>query len=487
MPAAAAKTRFLREFPESLHDGTGAIFVGAGVSMAAGYPSWSELLTDIGAEIGVNSRDILDLAALAQWHIRETGAATGVRNVIRREIAFERPLPDVVRTLARLPIRHIWTTNYDRLIERAFSEIGRPLAPVSNGSDLSLKTTPGATRLYKMHGTVDRLDDIVISTDDYELYRTKRRAFLPLLEAHLSSMSMLFIGLSLTDPNIRHVLSLIRESFTDAPPEHFAILKPPKPNEFKSDSEFKARLAQHNLWAKDLRRYGLVAVEVNDYDEVPELLREVERRVASKRVLVSGSWPLDAGLDHTARVYGIAEALGRMIGENDQDLVTGTGLLVGPAVVSGFMTALRTRGVWDIDRRLVARPFPQPLSGMAANRSQWTALRSEMARMSGVSIFLGGLKMDSHSAAPIAASGVWEEFELAQAAGSFVLPIGAFGGAAEQIARRLIGSSAPFSGPHPVRPSDDEINSLLASSATDAGLLATVQSIFKKLTNASWA
>ena len=31
------------------------------------------------------------------------------------------------------------------------------------------------------------MDDIVISTDDYELYRSKRGAFLPLLQAHLSS------------------------------------------------------------------------------------------------------------------------------------------------------------------------------------------------------------------------------------------------------------------------------------------------------------
>ncbi|MGV1785844.1 MULTISPECIES: SIR2 family protein [Agrobacterium] len=483
MPGNAARTRFLREFPESLHDGTGAVFVGAGVSMAAGYPSWSELLTDIGAEIGVNSRDILDLAALAQWHILETGAATGVRSVIRREIGLERPLPDVVQTLARLPVRHIWTTNYDRLVERAFTEIGRPLTSVSTGRDLSLKSMPGAARLYKMHGTVDRLDDIVISTDDYELYRTKRKAFLPLLEAHLSSMSMLFVGLSLTDPNIRHVLSLIRESFTDAPPEHFAILKPPKAGDFQTDGEFRARLAQHNLWAKDLRRYGLVAVEVDDYEEVPELLREVERRVAAKRVFVSGSWPLDAGIHNTARIYGIAEAIGRMIGENNRDLVTGTGLLLGPAVVSGFMTALRANGGWDIDRRLIARPFPQPIPGQPANKAQWDALRAEMARMSGVSIFLGGLKMDT--LAPSAAGGVLEEFKFAQEAGSFVLPIGAFGGAAQEIARELVGSSTPYSGPRPGRPLDHEINALLDTDATDAELLATVKSILDRLAKAS--
>lgn len=473
------RTRFLREFPASLHEGTGAIFVGAGVSMAAGYPSWSTLLTEIGEEIGVNSRDIQDLAALAQWYIRETGNATGVRNVIKREIGFDRPLPETVRTLARLPVRHIWTTNYDRLIERAFVEISRPLDPVAGAKDLALKVTPGATRLYKMHGSVDRLDDIVISTDDYELFRTKRGAFLPLLQAHLSSMSMLFVGLSLTDPNVRHVLSLIRESFTDAPPEHFAILKPPKVEDFTNDDEFNARLAQHKLWAKDLSRYGLVAVEVDDYDEVPELLREVERRVAAKRVWVSGSWPLEDGNSFTPRVYAVAEEIGRLIGETHRDLVTGTGLLVGPAVVSGFMDALREGGGWDIDRRLIARPFPQGVSGRAVDRAQWTALRTEMARLAGVTIFLGGLKINKGS--PVVADGVMEEFTLAQSTGSFILPVGAFGGAAEQIAQKLTGSAIPQHGPKASRPKDDELIVLLNPSTSDKQILASVRTILDRL------
>jgi len=35
----AALNRFLTEYPDALNDGVGAVFVGAGVSMAAGYPS----------------------------------------------------------------------------------------------------------------------------------------------------------------------------------------------------------------------------------------------------------------------------------------------------------------------------------------------------------------------------------------------------------------------------------------------------------------
>ncbi|HHW1960622.1 TPA: SIR2 family protein [Pseudomonas aeruginosa] len=224
----AALNRFLNEYPDALNDGVGAIFVGAGVSMAAGYPSWSELLSDIAVELEVDSKNVHDLAALAQWSILENGGATRVRNVIKNEIGPDKPIPETVEIISRLPVRHIWTTNYDRLIERAFESISRPLNPISGSKDLALRVTPGAALLYKMHGSVDRLDDVVISTDDYELFRSKRGQYLPLFQAHLTSMSMLFIGISFTDPNVRHVLSLIRESFTDAPPEHFAIVRAPQ-------------------------------------------------------------------------------------------------------------------------------------------------------------------------------------------------------------------------------------------------------------------
>jgi SIR2-like domain/Sir2- and TIR-associating SLOG family len=285
----AATSRFLKEYPDAINEGVGTVFVGAGMSMAAGYPSWSTLLREIGEELGVSSRDVYDLAALAQWSIQESGGATRVRNVIKEQIGNDHPIPETLEIIARLPVEHIWTTNYDRLVERSFRDISRPIDSLSGVKDLSLKRTPGAVRLYKMHGSIDRLDDIVISTDDYELFRSKRGAYLPLLQAHLTSMSMLFVGLSFTDPNIRHVLSLIRESFTDAPPEHFAIVRPPHQNDFASKDEFEARSAQHQLWAKDLRRYGLAAIEIDDYGEVPGLLRQIERRVAARRAWVSGS------------------------------------------------------------------------------------------------------------------------------------------------------------------------------------------------------
>lgn len=461
---SAQANRFLSEYSDALLDGNGAVFVGAGVSMAAGYPSWASLLREIGEELGVGIKDVHDLAALAQWSIQHNGGATRIRNTIRTEIAVDHPIPESLETIARLPIRHIWTTNYDRLIERAFEAIARPLDAISSPGDLALRARPGATRLYKMHGSITNIDEIVISTDDYELFRSRRGAFLPLLQAHLTGMSMLFVGLSFTDPNVRHVLSLIRESFTDAPPEHFAIVRPPQLGDYPNREEFEARLAQHKLWAKDLRRYGLTAIEVETYEEIPQLMRAVERRVAMHRVWISGSWPIQAGGDHAANLHSLAETLGNIVGDSGLSLVTGTGLLVGSASISGFLSALRNTGAWDLERRLIARPFPQPLPGHSASRQQWAALRSELARQAGTVIFIGGAKEGPNGLEP--ADGVLEEFRLAKNAGAFLLPIGATGGAARIISNDLLGSNLPSTGGNAARPTDEELVRLADAQAS---------------------
>lgn len=484
----AAMNRFLNEYPEALNDGVGAIFVGAGVSMGAGYPSWSALLNDIAEELEIDSKNVHDLAALAQWSIQENGGATRVRNVIKSEIGPDKPIPETVEIISRLPVRHIWTTNYDRLIERAFESISRPLNPISSPKDLALRVTPGAALLYKMHGSVDRLDDVVISTDDYELFRSKRGQYLPLFQAHLTSMSMLFIGISFTDPNIRHVLSLIRESFTDAPPEHFAIVRAPQKSDFATDGEYAARNAQHRLWAKDLKRYGLLAVEVSDYAEIPALLRQIERRIAARRIWVSGSWPIERGGSESTNIHALAEDIGRQIGKTGRHLVTGAGLLVGSASLSGFLSALQQGGGWDLDRRLIARPFPQPLMGSRPNEDEWTALRLELARQAGIAIFIGGAKLAGDKLE--VAQGVEEEFDVAKNAGVFLLPVGASGGAAQKISDLLSGSGLSSSGQDAVRPTDKELKllstpGLLTSKEGRRKLVSQVFEIIDRIARAS--
>jgi hypothetical protein len=287
---------------------------------------------------------------------------------------------------------------------------------------------------------------------------------------------MLFVGLSFADPNVRHVLSLIRESFTDGPPEHFAILKPPQIDEFKSKADFEARSIQHKLWAEDLKRYGLLAVEIDSYDEVPSLLSDLERRVARRRVWISGSWPPEHASAQS--VYDVASGVGRAIGQMGLSLVTGAGLVVGSASVSGFLESLRESGAWDLERRLIARPFPQPLRGSRNPTDQWQVLRQELAHLAGPLVVIGGAKLQNSVLTP--ADGVREEVRIAQAAGSFLLPIGATGGAAEELARELRGSSIPRGEGPAWRPADDELDALSDGQKTPAELAAIASQIISK-------
>jgi Sir2- and TIR-associating SLOG family len=134
-------------------------------------------------------------------------------------------------------------------------------------------------------------------------------------------------------------------------------------------------------------------------------------------------------------IYEVANGLGRELGDAGLTLVSGSGLLVGSAVVSGFLSALQRGGMWGLDQRLIARPFPQPLSGKEPDSEQWSMLRAELGRLSGIVIFVGGQKIVDGQL--VEADGVNTERDAADQNGAFLLPIGATGGASRRIACRF--------------------------------------------------
>jgi hypothetical protein len=131
---------FLREYTSALAEDGASVLVGAGTSMAAGYPSWKGLLQEIAGDLGLEIEDVDDLTAVAQWAIgADHSNRTTVLNAIREQIEPDHAIPSALLSLARLPIREVWTTNYDRLIERAFGELGRPVDVRANQEQLALR------------------------------------------------------------------------------------------------------------------------------------------------------------------------------------------------------------------------------------------------------------------------------------------------------------------------------------------------------------
>ena len=189
-----AKT-FIERWSKSLELGSAAAFIGAGLSRRAGYPDWRALLSDIAIELGLNIELEHDLAAVAQYSLNKaTGKRTKLTKLIVDHFPPRAEAPEPFHILARLPVRHVWTTNYDTLPEIAWTHERKLLDVKSRDADLSIDKPWAHAILYKMHGSIDHPSEVVIAKDDYELYRRTRNGFLQVLTGQLVSKQILFLG-----------------------------------------------------------------------------------------------------------------------------------------------------------------------------------------------------------------------------------------------------------------------------------------------------
>jgi SLOG family protein/SIR2-like protein len=429
----------IERWAKSLELGSAGAFIGAGLARRAGYPDWRSLLSDIATELGLDIEAEHDLAAVAQYSLNK---ATGKRNALTKLIVDHFPptadAPEPFRILARLPVRHVWTTNYDTLAEVAWAQERKLLDVKSRNADLGIDKPWAHAILYKMHGSVDHPTEVVIAKDDYELYRRERPGFLQVLTGQLVTKQMLFLGFSFTDPNIAHLFASIRESFQDDGPEHYAIVRRPKRSAGAGGKKrFETETIRHSLWVQDLQRYGIQCVEVDEYEDVDEILYAVEMKLARRSVFVSGSLPPAASHDQRHHVEDVAREVGRVIAEHQKRLVSGFGLVVGSAAVAGALGVILKESAPNLEKSLLLRPFPQeapPGVDMADFRRRY---RDGMIQLAGLAVFICGLKEGAGKGAPVVADGVLEEFESAHRLGRIVIPIGSTGGAASQIWDRL--------------------------------------------------
>jgi NAD-dependent SIR2 family protein deacetylase len=120
---AITASTFIREYTRELHNKNAAIFAGAGLSMDSGYVDWPGLLRELIQDLGLDPEKEHDLVTLAQYHCNQAGGSkTRLTQAIFTHFAPTRTPTKNHQILARLPIYTYWTTNYDKLIEKALEE-----------------------------------------------------------------------------------------------------------------------------------------------------------------------------------------------------------------------------------------------------------------------------------------------------------------------------------------------------------------------------
>jgi len=183
------------------------VFMGAGVSVAAGVPAWKQLLAKIGADLGVpiseleaiQSLDPRDQATVLQrLHHNDFDAA------VQRGLAADRPAL-LHGLLASLPVKEFVTTNFDTLFERAARTAHRSLVVIPG------EPVHASDRwLLKLHGTLG--EDLVLTRGDFLGATSRHVALRGLVQAMLMTRRMLFVGYSLNDEDFHQLVHEVRAS-----------------------------------------------------------------------------------------------------------------------------------------------------------------------------------------------------------------------------------------------------------------------------------
>ena len=140
-----------------------------------------------------------------------------------------------------------------------------------------------------MHGDVESPNDAVISKDDYERYSDKNSLFVTALRGDLVSKTFLFVGFSFEDPNLESILGKVNILLGDNKREHYCIQKQVSENEYERKEEYDYAKIKQDLKIKDLQRYGIETVLVNDYPEIPKLISKIEEEYLKNTIFISGS------------------------------------------------------------------------------------------------------------------------------------------------------------------------------------------------------
>jgi NAD-dependent SIR2 family protein deacetylase len=199
------------------------IFVGAGISKNAlpGMPSWEGLLRDLSGRLSkgvdrklvrqlLNKGKMLDAAQIITDDLDRADLNAEFRRVFQI-----RPTPqhEIYNTILQLDLKTIITTNYDEFLEKNFDHYSGGVAAYNiqkyTSKDLLDQIRSPQRTIVKMHGCITEPNDIVLDRTSYFDARYQNHGFFSVLSALFLTNTVLFIGYSLSDPDLQVILENI--------------------------------------------------------------------------------------------------------------------------------------------------------------------------------------------------------------------------------------------------------------------------------------
>ena len=227
----------LKSAQKAFVSGPNTFFLGAGVSCDEGLPGWKSLLMalisdatrsiinekefDALFEANGSSSIIMGRYIRRLYNDNNEHMRKAIRKCLYKKKNYEGIKSKTIQTICELvnnnqkKVKSIITYNYDDLIEQQLAKIGVPSCSVFDTREPDARFP-----IYHVHGILDQANlkssDIVLSEDDY--HEQYRRSFMwsNVEQLHaLQNNNCFFIGLSMTDPNLRRLLDFTKSEAND--------------------------------------------------------------------------------------------------------------------------------------------------------------------------------------------------------------------------------------------------------------------------------
>lgn len=245
-------------------------FVGAGLSAQQLHVDWDALSLRMLERLGA-AHDA-DNVEVATDFTKVFGRAELV-DLLREYLdadSFDATVSGAHLALMCLGTGTVYTTNQDNLIELCHERFGRPLQKVIGLPELAT-LKPADSVVYKFHGDLSAPDSIVFTADDFGRRGVDSHHPLDVrLRSDVLGKSLLFLGYSFRDPNMRKLFQHLDSLFRGKIPAQYLVQYFPDP---AGAAELKANF---NIEAIDCTTLYPGADEAEAFDRfLSDLCREV--------------------------------------------------------------------------------------------------------------------------------------------------------------------------------------------------------------------
>lgn len=217
------------------------LFIGSGISVWSGLPSWNGLIKELaiflesfGEDAGLvrseaQRGELLQAASYGFDKLTKPQIGEFIRSVCHCGIAKPH---DIHRKIISLGPRSFVTTNYDNLIEESLRQwlpdhYFRP--PVTNRHLTEMAEVVHARAnnfVFKPHGDAADSESIILTREQYRqlLPEGERHAALESLKMILATRPVVYLGFGLRDPDFLYMRDLLANTYKGGTRDHFAIM-----------------------------------------------------------------------------------------------------------------------------------------------------------------------------------------------------------------------------------------------------------------------